>query len=152
MNTRARAVHYLVCPAGIPNYGDELIAMTWLRHLSEVAPDADVVVDCQGPQAAAARMGGIHPRARFTNCLWQLCTRNWPRHAAGTSEAVTAAVRDPDRAGGLAGDLRELRRADKEVAAGDPAELHVLRANPEVADWVAHRGGTVAAAAGLVEQ
>ncbi len=113
MNTRARAVHYLVCPAGIPNYGDELIAMTWLRHLSEVAPDADVVVDCQGPQAAAARMGGIHPRARFTNCLWQLCTRNWPRHAAGTSEAVTAAVRDPDRAGGLAGDLRELRRADR---------------------------------------
>ena len=26
-------VYYLVAPAGVPNWGDELIAATWLRYL-----------------------------------------------------------------------------------------------------------------------
>jgi hypothetical protein len=105
-------VYYLLSPAGIPNYGDELIAMTWLRHLAEVAPDAEVVVDCIGPEAAAARMGGVHPRARFLNGLWQLCVLHWSPDPARTAEAVAGAVRDPDRFPEQAGALRELRRAD----------------------------------------
>ncbi|MFF1478977.1 polysaccharide pyruvyl transferase family protein [Streptomyces sp. NPDC058301] len=107
-----RPVYYLVSPAGIPNYGDELIAASWLRHLAEAAPDADVVVDCIGPEAAAARLGALHPRARFVNGLWQLCVLNWSPDPARTAEAVEAAVHDPDRSPEQAGALRLLRRAE----------------------------------------
>ncbi|WP_316528305.1 polysaccharide pyruvyl transferase family protein [Kitasatospora brasiliensis] len=87
------ALVYLVCPAGIPNYGDELIALTWLRHLARVAPDADVVVDCLYPEAAAAHLGGAHPRARFTSVLWPLCLRHWPDgDPAGVAEAVRSSA------------------------------------------------------------
>ncbi|WP_329580403.1 polysaccharide pyruvyl transferase family protein [Kitasatospora sp. NBC_01250] len=87
-----RCEYYLVCPAGIPNYGDELIAATWLRHLAQVAPDADVVVDCLGPQAAADRLRGLHPRVRFQNVLWQLCVDHWSPDPAATARAVAATV------------------------------------------------------------
>jgi len=89
-------VHYLVCPAGIPNYGDELIAGTWLRYLAQVAPEVDVVVDCLYPEVAAAHVGGLHPRARFTSTLWQLCLRRWTDDdPAVTCAWVEDAVRDP---------------------------------------------------------
>ncbi|MHC5905164.1 polysaccharide pyruvyl transferase family protein [Streptomyces sp. S6] len=88
--------HHLVCPAGIPNYGDELIAATWLRHLAETAPDTDVVVDCLYPETAAAHLTGIHPRARFTDVLWGLCLEHWEERdpavvCAGVAEAARAA-------------------------------------------------------------
>ncbi|KOG19045.1 polysaccharide pyruvyl transferase family protein [Streptomyces viridochromogenes] len=113
MNTAERPLRYLVSPAGIPNYGDELIAMTWLRYLREVAPDDDVVVDCHRPGAAARRMAQLHPRVRFTNTLWELCTRGWSRQASRTCEAVAAAVRDPSGTGELAAGIEELRRAGR---------------------------------------
>ncbi|GAV38850.1 polysaccharide pyruvyl transferase family protein [Streptomyces acidiscabies] len=88
--------HYLVCPAGIPNYGDEVIAATWLRHLAGTAPATDVVVDCLYPETAAAHLDGIHPRARFTNTLWNLCLSLWPEDDPAVVCAwVTDAVRDP---------------------------------------------------------
>ncbi|MER5659948.1 polysaccharide pyruvyl transferase family protein [Streptomyces mirabilis] len=112
MVDRVRPLYYLVSPAGIPNYGDELIALTWLRHLAEVAPDADVVVDCIGPEAAEARMRGTHPRVRFLNSLWQLCVRNWSPDPARTAEAVAAAVRDPGPYPEQAPGVALLRRAE----------------------------------------
>lgn len=106
-------VHYLVCPAGIPNYGDELIAGTWLRYLAQVAPDADVVVDCLYPGTAAGHLGGIHPRARFTSTLWQLCLRHWPDGGAAVAcRAVERAVRDPASVPELADGIAALHRAE----------------------------------------
>ncbi|MET8976581.1 polysaccharide pyruvyl transferase family protein [Streptomyces sp. NPDC004539] len=91
--------HHLVCAAGIPNYGDELIAATWLRYLAERAPDTDVVVDCLYPENAAARLTGIHPRARFTNVLWQLCLSQW-----GEDDPAVVCARVAEKAaGGLDG-------------------------------------------------
>ncbi|MEU2287231.1 polysaccharide pyruvyl transferase family protein [Streptomyces sp. NPDC013178] len=107
-----RAGYYLVCPAGIPNYGDELIAATWLRYLAEVAPDADVAVDCIGPEVAAGRLRGLHPRARFHNALWQLCVRHWSPDPAATARAVADAVRNPDGLPDVAAGLRKLREAE----------------------------------------
>ncbi|WP_425584401.1 polysaccharide pyruvyl transferase family protein, partial [Tsukamurella soli] len=63
---------YLVAPAGHPNYGDELIVRTWLRYLAQVRPQATVVVDCHSPGQAALLLRGDHPRALFTDTLWQL--------------------------------------------------------------------------------
>ncbi|WP_051174136.1 polysaccharide pyruvyl transferase family protein [Amycolatopsis orientalis] len=68
-----RALYYLVAPVGHPNYGDELIAASWLRHLAEVAPGADVWVDTHSPGPAAVLLDGLHPRAKFTDTLWRLC-------------------------------------------------------------------------------
>ena len=62
MTTRiARAVRpeevvYLVAPSGFPNYGDELIAATWLAHLRRIRPRATVVLDCHTPGQASARL------------------------------------------------------------------------------------------------
>lgn len=85
--TTNRPVQYLVTCAGAPNFGDELIAATWLRHLAMTAPDSDVVVDCINPEVAAAHLKSLHPRVRFTNTLWWLvgCQLNAePRDAAST--------------------------------------------------------------------
>ncbi|QMU70548.1 polysaccharide pyruvyl transferase family protein [Streptacidiphilus sp. P02-A3a] len=112
MTSSEHPVHYLVCPAGIPNYGDELIAGTWLRHLAHVAPDVDVVVDCLYPETAAGHLGGLHPRARFTSVLWQLCLRHWSdRDPAVSCAWVESVVRDPRAAPGLADGIGVLRRA-----------------------------------------
>ncbi|MFM9377929.1 polysaccharide pyruvyl transferase family protein [Gordonia sp. VNK21] len=63
---------YLVCPAGFPNYGDELIAQAWLRHLARHRPLATVVVDCPRPGAAALMLRRANRRAVFVNTLWEL--------------------------------------------------------------------------------
>lgn len=112
MTSGEHRVHYLVCPAGIPNYGDELIAGAWLRHLAHVAPEVDVVVDCLYPEAAAGHLGGIHPRARFTSVLWQLCLRRWADDDPAVSCAwVESVVRDPAVVPELADEIGVLRRA-----------------------------------------
>lgn len=63
---------YLVSPAGWPNYGDELIARGWLRHLARTRPRARVVLDCHSPGQAGLLLRDIHPRAVFVDTLWQL--------------------------------------------------------------------------------
>lgn len=106
------ARYYLVSPAGIPNYGDELIAATWLRYLAEAAPDAEVVVDCLGAPAAREALGHLHPRASFVSVLWQLCTGNWSADPRTTADAVTRAVRDPATAPRHEAGIGLLRGAD----------------------------------------
>lgn len=66
--------YYLVAPAGYPNYGDELIAAGWLRHLAETAPDARVWLDTHSPGPAQVLLGDLHPNVRFTDTLWRICT------------------------------------------------------------------------------
>lgn len=63
---------YLISPAGWPNYGDELIARGWLRHLARTHPRALVVLDCHSPGQAGLLLRDIHPRAVFVDTLWQL--------------------------------------------------------------------------------
>ncbi|WP_410631146.1 hypothetical protein [Amycolatopsis sp. cmx-4-83] len=53
----ARRVHYLVGPSGHPNFGDELIAATWLRYLAGTEPDADVWLDTHSPGPRATPAG-----------------------------------------------------------------------------------------------
>lgn len=105
-------LHYLVSPAGVPNYGDELIALGWLRHLAETAPEVDVVVDCLNPEKARATLTGAHPRLRLTDTLWQLCLRNWTAGPHATTETVQGMVAAPATAADLAPGLELLRTAD----------------------------------------
>ncbi|WP_051461545.1 polysaccharide pyruvyl transferase family protein [Tomitella biformata] len=68
-----REIIYLVAASGAPNYGDELIARTWLQHLARTRPDADVVLDCHTPGQASIMLHGLHPRAMFVDTLWRVC-------------------------------------------------------------------------------
>ncbi|MFI0464043.1 polysaccharide pyruvyl transferase family protein [Saccharopolyspora sp. 5N102] len=64
---------YLVATTGHPNYGDELIAAAWLKHLARVAPDSEIWVDCPNPGPSEVLLGHLHPRVRFTDTFWRLC-------------------------------------------------------------------------------
>jgi len=115
-----RPVHYLVTCAGIPNFGDELIAATWLRHLAATRPDADVVVDCINPEVAAAHLERLHPRVRFTNTLWWLVGC---QSSAEPEDAASACEQGALRVTGL-----WPRRAPRPMAAGLRAAqtIHVV--------------------------
>jgi len=108
MTTRPQ--YYLVTCVGGPNYGDELIAATWLRFLAKHAPDADVVVDCVRPDHAWPALAGMHPRMRFTDALWMICIEEMGSGSAAIADAVTAKVR----------------------AAGPPAAVEVLTSSDAV--------------------
>ncbi|NMO00302.1 polysaccharide pyruvyl transferase family protein [Gordonia sp. TBRC 11910] len=81
---------YLVAPSGNPNFGDELIAKTWLEYLARVRPHALVVLDCHSPGQASIMLRRSHPRAVFVDTLWRLTL-----FAAGTERP------DIDRPDGL---------------------------------------------------
>lgn len=93
--SRAPRLIYLVAPAGHPNFGDELIARTWLEHLAGAYPDDEVVLDCHTPGQAALLLRGAHPRVTFTDTLWRIMMLadehgrpsplwEWSAHAATT--------------------------------------------------------------------
>lgn len=94
-NDRPRPVYYLVAPAGFPNYGDELIAAAWLRHLAEVAPEADVWLDTHSPGPSTMLLSDLHPRVRFTDTLWRLCGDAPSEDPWQVAAWVRAAVDDP---------------------------------------------------------
>lgn len=62
---------YLVSPAGVPNYGDELIARGWVSWLARHRPEAEVWLDCQQPGRVAAELAGVHPHLTVTDTLWR---------------------------------------------------------------------------------
>jgi polysaccharide pyruvyl transferase WcaK-like protein len=139
---RFRPLYYLVAPGGIPNFGDEEIVATWLRHLAEVAPDADVVLDCLNPAGVTAGVRAAHPRLRLTNVLWQLCMVHWNAGTAA-AELVGDIVASPARSRlriDDPGSLDLLRRA---------AVVHLLGGGYLNAIWPAYLGlpGGVAAGA-----
>ncbi|MFI0450826.1 hypothetical protein [Actinomadura sp. 6N118] len=45
----------------------------WLRYLAETDPETEVWLDYPSPGPAAALLGDIHPRARFTDTFGRLC-------------------------------------------------------------------------------
>ena len=63
---------YLVSMASFPNYGDELIARTWLRFLADARPEAEVWLDCRNPALATLLFEGDHPRLRTTDTIFRL--------------------------------------------------------------------------------
>ncbi|MEK6439692.1 polysaccharide pyruvyl transferase family protein [Pseudonocardia sp. T1-2H] len=90
-----RPLYYLLGTAGHPNYGDELIASIWLRHLARIAPEADVWLDCPVPGSAAVLLDGLHPRARFTDTAWRLCAEAPPGGPWGKAAWVQSALENP---------------------------------------------------------
>jgi polysaccharide pyruvyl transferase len=91
-------MYYLVGTTGFPNYGDELIAAAWLRRLAEVAPDAEVWLDCPHPGLAQVMLGGLHPRLRVTDTFWRLCWEAPEDDPWEVARWVRAAIREPGRA------------------------------------------------------
>lgn len=86
---------YLVATTGHPNYGDELIAATWLKYLARVAPDSEVWLDCPNPGPSEVLLGHLHPKVRFTDTFWRLC---WEAPSDGPWEVasfVQHAINDP---------------------------------------------------------
>ncbi|WP_026414782.1 polysaccharide pyruvyl transferase family protein [Actinomadura oligospora] len=135
-------MYYLVGTTGYPNYGDELIAAAWLRHLAVVAPDKDVWLDCPSPGNAAVLLDGLHPRARFTDTFWRLCWEAPSDEAWEVAHWVRRAMRDPWTAVRFAAGI--------ELAA--TAEIvHLIGGGYVTGMWPRHYG-LPAAAAGAVER
>lgn len=65
-------MHYLIAPAGVPNWGDELIVSSWLRFLAHTCPQDMVVVDCHSPGKAGPLLRGLHPNMVLTDTVWFL--------------------------------------------------------------------------------
>lgn len=77
---------YLVATTGHPNYGDELIAATWLKYLARVAGESEVWVDCPNPGPSEVLLGHLHPNVRFTDTFWRL---SWEAPSDGPWEVAS---------------------------------------------------------------
>lgn len=72
MPDSVRKIRYLISPAGVPNFGDELITRSWLRYLAEVEPDSEVWLDCISPSRASHLFYDDHPNLHITSTAWSL--------------------------------------------------------------------------------
>jgi len=134
-----RPLHYLVGTSGHPNYGDELIAATWLRYLARVSPHSDVWLDCPSPGPAAVLLGDLHPRVRFTDTLWRLCWEAPTDEPWEVSAYVQRVMEDPGVAPRWLRGVELVARADV---------VHVMGGGYINDIWPAHVGllaGAVAA-------
>ena len=75
-NGSAPPPYYMVCEAGYPNYGDELIAREWLRYLAKIHLETPVFLDCTRPGPAAAILSNEHPQLRVVDTLSRLTFEN----------------------------------------------------------------------------
>lgn len=94
-----RPVVYLVGTTGNPNYGDELIAAGWLRHLARTMPDAEVWLDSPRPGQSAVLLDGIHPGLRCVDTLFHAC---WNAPEGSAAEIVAHGRRVVDEPGLIA--------------------------------------------------
>ncbi len=130
---------YLVGTTGHPNYGDELIAATWLKYLARVAPNSEVWLDCPNPGPSEVLLGHLHPRVRFTDTFWRLC---WEAPSEGPWEVasfVQHAINDPGLAPRWVAGIELATRADT---------VHIIGGGYINAIWPRHIGlmaATVAA-------
>lgn len=131
-------MYYLVGAAGFPNYGDELIAATWLRHLARVQPRAEVWVDCPHPGTAQVLLDGLHPGARFVDTLWRLCWLAPSEEPLAAAAWVQQAVHNPGLGARWAAGIELLARADV---------VHVIGGGYVNAMWPRHLGVLAGAAA-----
>ncbi|ASO23095.1 polysaccharide pyruvyl transferase WcaK-like protein [Actinoalloteichus hoggarensis] len=107
-----RPLYYLVGTTGFPNYGDEIIAATWLRYLAQTAPDAEVWLDCPSPGPAQVMLGDLHPRVRFTDTLWRLCWEAPTDEPWGVADFAQRCVDFPGIAPRWVAGVELLARAD----------------------------------------
>ncbi|GAA1226681.1 hypothetical protein GCM10009676_05950 [Prauserella halophila] len=130
---------YLIGPAGLPNFGDELIAATWLRYLARTAPDAEVWLDCHTPGTAQVMLAGLHPGLRCTNTLWRLAVEAPAEEPWAVATWVRKAVHDPGLAPWCRPGIELLATADV---------IHLIGGGYVNALWPQHLGllaGAVAA-------
>lgn len=130
---------YLVGTTGHPNYGDELIAATWLRYLADTAADNEVWLDCPCPGPSAVLLGHLHPRVRFTDTLWRLCWEAPARDPWEVAAFVQQAINNPGLAPRWVAGIELAARADL---------VHVIGGGYVNGIWPRHVGllaGAVAA-------
>lgn len=140
INRAAPSTIYLVSTTGNPNYGDELIAATWLKYLARVAPNSDVWMDCPNPGTSAVLLNGLHPRARFTDTFWRLCWEAPSDEPWAVSAYAQSAINDPGLAPRWVAGIELAARADV---------VHIIGGGFINGIWPRHYGllaATVAAA------
>jgi hypothetical protein len=131
-------MHYLIGTSGFPNYGDELIAAGWLRHLAAASPETEVWLDCPNPGAAATLLADCHPRVRFTDTVWRLCGAAPEDGPWEVAAWVRRAVADPGLAYHWVTGIELLTGADV---------VHVIGGGYVNRIWPRHVGVLAAAAA-----
>lgn len=130
---------YLIGPAGLPNFGDELVAATWLRYLARIEPNAEVWLDCHTPGTAQVMLAGLHPNLRCTNTLWRLAQEAPDHEPWAVAAWVRGVVHDPGRAPRCGPGIELLGTVDV---------IHVIGGGYVNALWPHHMGllaGTIAA-------
>ncbi|RSN25613.1 polysaccharide pyruvyl transferase family protein [Amycolatopsis sp. WAC 04169] len=135
---RPRRRHYLIGPSGFPNFGDELIAATWLRYLARTEPEADVWLDTHSPGPAQLLLNDLHPRLRCTDTLWRLCGEAPSDDPWEVANWVQSAVNDPGLAPRWDAGIDLLGRTDV---------LHLIGGGYLNALWPRHIGLLAGAAA-----
>lgn len=141
-----RRVIYLVGVAGNPNYGDELIARTWLSYLAEHHPDDDVWFDTPHPGPASVLLADEHPRLHVTDTMWRL--RDLGEQLGDVRATMLRSLADPGHAPWWTAGIDVLRSADVVHVVGGgflndlwPANLAIVAG----AGWLAqNRGARVA--------
>ncbi|WP_017973695.1 polysaccharide pyruvyl transferase family protein [Actinopolyspora halophila] len=103
---------YLVGTTGNPNYGDELIAATWLKYLAHHAPEATVWLDCPNPGPSEVLLGELHPNVRFTDTFWRLCWQASSGEPWQVASFVRQAIDNPGMAPRWVAGIRVAARAD----------------------------------------
>ena len=103
---------YLVAPAGNPNFGDEFILRSWLRHLARTRPDTDVVVDCHTPGQAAVLLARSHPRVTFVDTVWRICFETAEQPADTAVDFAADVLDNPGRLPRIVSGIELLARAD----------------------------------------
>ncbi len=86
---------YLVGSSGYPNYGDELIAASWLRYLARTEPDAEVWLDSPNPGGVELLMGHLHPNLRVTDTLFRVLWAATSDDVEEVAEYAAQAARQP---------------------------------------------------------
>lgn len=86
---------YLVGSSGYPNYGDELIAASWLRYLARTEPDAEVWLDSPNPGGAELLLGHLHPNLRVTDTLFRVLWAATTDDPEEIAEYAAQAARQP---------------------------------------------------------
>ena len=110
-STDSAPLLYLIAPAGIPNFGDELIARSWIRHIAQRHPGARVVLDCHTPGTAAVLLREEHPRLLVVDTVWRIANSLQHTPIADAVRRIGAAVTDPGLEPHLASGLRLLQQA-----------------------------------------
>nr|WP_245531850.1 polysaccharide pyruvyl transferase family protein [Alloscardovia criceti] len=140
--------YYLVCEAGYPNYGDELIAREWLRYLLQVHPEIPIYLDCARPGPSMAILGKEHPRVRVVDTISRLTVENEHVEGAGNvqdvGQFVSQALTDDGVAARYASGIQILREKIRSVHFVGGGYMngrwYANLARLELGRWAADRG------------